>query len=69
MRVEDIRRGKMPLLLLLIISFYGCDFEGNSLSEDKQKAVSNSIDFIDHSSFTAMERIDTDKIKIEKGRN
>lgn len=56
---------KIPLLLLLIISFYGCSFEGNSFSEDQEKAISNSIDFINDSSFTTRERFDTDKIKIE----
>jgi hypothetical protein len=59
-----IRIIKILLLLFLIISFSGCNFEGSALSKDQQEAVTNSIDFINDSSFTAKERIDTDKIKI-----
>lgn len=56
---------KIPLLLLLAISLYGCAYEGASLSDDQQKAISNSIDYINASSFAAKESIDTNQIKIE----
>lgn len=52
-------------VLLLIISFSGCDARRGPLSAGQQKAVDNSIKFINNSSFTSKERIDTTIVKIE----
>jgi uncharacterized protein YejL (UPF0352 family) len=36
-----------PILIILIaISFMGCNLKKNSLAEEQQKAIDNSIEFI-----------------------
>jgi predicted metalloprotease len=57
------------LVLLISISFIGCDSKQNSktssLSEGQQKSVDNCIEYIRNSSFTSKDHIDTSIIKIE----
>ena len=53
------------LILLSVILFVGCGSKGSSLSTEQRKAVDNCIEFINNSSFTSKDRIDTDIIKIE----
>jgi len=53
------------LILINVILFAGCGLRGSSLTKEQRKAVDNCIEFINNSSFTQKDRIDTDIIKIE----
>lgn len=53
------------LVLCIIISFSGCDLQGGSLSAEQQKAVDNSIQFINNFSFAPKRYIDTSIVKIK----
>lgn len=56
----------LTLAFILWFSFFSCAQEGNALWEKQQKAVKNSIRFINNSSFTSKDRIDRSTVKIEK---
>jgi hypothetical protein len=56
----------LTLAFILWFSFFSCAYEGDALWEKQQKAVKNSILYIDTSSFMFKDRIDRNSVKIEK---
>ena len=57
----------LTLAFILWFSFFSCAYEGNNnLWEKQQKAVRNSIYFINYSLSSVRDRIDKSMVRIEK---